>query len=341
MKHIFNQLIIKIAKYLPLIIVRQVAGKYVAGETADDALKVIKKLNNKGYSATLDILGEHTKNKKEVKNVAQEYQILLNKIHANNLDCNISIKLSHLGLDISKDYMLENINLLIKTAQKNNNFIRIDMEDSQLLAEIPTITNIEKQQNARGPDVLIKNGSPILGSVDAPLTLVEFGDYQCSFCKRHFDQTHDLIMKNYVETNKVKIVFKDLIVTPGKDSMYAAHAAHCAKDQGMFWKYHDILYNNWEGESTGWVTTDNLNKFAKNIGLDINKFSKCMSEDKWMELINASQDDANTLNVTGTPSFFLIGPWHETDEQKNEITRIHGAQPYDVFKESFDLYLKK
>jgi len=102
-----------------------------------------------------------------------------------------------------------------------------------------------------------------------------------------------------------------------------------------------MLYNNWEGESTGWVTSDNLNKFAKNIGLDINKFSKCMSEDKWMELINASQDDANTLNVTGTPSFFLIGSWQETDEQKNEITRIHGAQPYDVFKESFDLYLKK
>jgi len=217
----------------------------------------------------------------------------------------------------------------------------IDMEDSQLLAEIPTITNIEKQQNARGPDVLIKNGSPILGSVDAPLTLVEFGDYQCSFCKRHFDQTHDLIMKNYVETNKVKIVFKDMIATPGKDSIHAAHAAHCAKDQGMFWKYHYMLYNNWEGESTGWVTSDNLNKFAKNIGLDINKFSKCMSEDKWMELINASQDDANTLGVTGTPSFFLIASWQEPDEQKNEITRIHGAQPYDVFKQFFDLHLKK
>ena len=217
----------------------------------------------------------------------------------------------------------------------------IDMEDSQLLAEISTITNIEKQQNARGPDALVKNGSPILGSIDAPITLVEFGDYQCSFCKRHFDQTHDLIMKNYVETNKVKIVFKDLIVTPGKDSMYAAHATHCAKDQGMFWKYHYMLYNNWEGESTGWVTTDNLNKFAKNIGLDINKFSKCMSEDKWMELINASQDDANTLGVTGTPSFFLITSWQEADDQPNEIARIHGAQPYDVFKELIDSQLKK
>ena len=217
----------------------------------------------------------------------------------------------------------------------------IDMEDSQLLAEIPTITNIEKQQNVRGPDILVKNGSPILGSVDAPITLVEFGDYQCSFCKRHFDQTHDLIMKNYVETNKVKILFKDLIVTPGKDSMHAAHATHCAKDQGMFWKYHYMLYNNWEGENTGWITTDNLNKFAKNLDLDMNKFSKCMSENKWMELITASKIDANTLDITGTPSFFLISSWQEPDGSANEITKIHGAQPYDIFKESFDSALKK
>ena len=210
----------------------------------------------------------------------------------------------------------------------------IDMEDSQLLAEISTITNIEKQQSVRGPDILVKNGSPILGSVDAPITLVEFGDYQCSFCKRHFDQTHDLIMKNYVETNKVKILFKDLIVTPGKDSMHAAHATHCAKDQGMFWKYHYMLYNNWEGENTGWVTTDNLNKFAQKIDMNMNEFSKCMSENKWMELITASKNDANTLGITGTPSFFLIGP-------ENELEKIHGAQPYDVFKEIFDSHLKK
>ncbi len=210
----------------------------------------------------------------------------------------------------------------------------IDMENSQLLEETPTLTNVEKQQSARGPNILVKNSSPILGSVNAPITLVEFGDYQCSFCKRHFDQTHDLIMKNYVETNKVKILFKDLIVTPGKDSVHAAHATHCAKDQGMFWKYHYMLYNNWEGENTGWVTTDNLNKFAQKINMNMDEFSKCMLEDKWMELIVASKNDANTLGVTGTPSFFVIG-------SENEIEKIHGAQSYDVFKEIFDSYLKK
>ena len=219
------------------------------------------------------------------------------------------------------------------------NFIGED--NSQLLVEIPTITNVEKQLNVNGPELLVKNGSPILGSIDAPLTLIEFGDYQCTYCKRHFDETHHLIMKNYVETNKVKIVFKDLIVTPGSDSMHAANAVHCAKDQGMFWKYHYMLYNNWEGESTGWITSDKLNKFAENIDLDMNEFSKCISENKWIEFVRASHEDANALGVNGTPSFFLISSWQEPDGSANQIQRIHGAQPYDIFKESFDSALKK
>ena len=210
----------------------------------------------------------------------------------------------------------------------------IDEKDSQPLIESPTITDIEEWQNAQKLDALVKNGSPILGNTDAPITLVEFGDYQCSFCKKHFVQTHDLIMKNYVATGNVKILFKDMIVTSGEGSINAAHAAHCAKDQGMFWKYHYILYNHWEGENTGWVTDDSLNKFASNIDLDMNEFSKCMSEKKWMNLIRASVEDANTMGITGTPSFFLIGP-------ENEITKIHGAQPYEAFKRTIDSMLKK
>jgi len=210
----------------------------------------------------------------------------------------------------------------------------IGEKDSQHLVESPTITNIEELQNAQKLAALVENVSPILGNIDAPLTLVEFGDYQCSFCKKHFVQTHDLIMKNYVATGNVKILFKDMIVTPGEDSIHAAHAAHCAKDQGMFWKYHYMLYNNWEGENTGWITDDILNKFAKNIDLDMNEFSKCMSEKKWMNLIRAGGEDANTMGVTGTPSFFLIGP-------ENEISKIHGAQPYEVFKRTIDSMLKK
>ena len=102
----------------------------------------------------------------------------------------------------------------------------------------------------------------------------------------------------------------------------------------MFWEYHYMLYNNWEGENTGWITNDILMKFAQNVGLDTDEFSKCMSDNKWIELINASGQDARILGITGTPSFFLIGP-------ENEIVKIHGAQPYSTFKQTFDLHLKK
>ena len=210
----------------------------------------------------------------------------------------------------------------------------IDEKDSQPLVESPTVSNIEELQKAQKLAALLENGSPTLGNTNASITLIEFGDYQCSFCKKHFVQTHSLIMDNYVATGDVKILFKDFVVTPGEGSINAAHAAHCAKDQGMFWKYHYMLYNNWEGENTGWITDDSLNKFAKNIDLDMNKFSKCMSDNKWMNLIRASVEDARTMGISGTPSFFLIGP-------ENEISKIHGAQPYEAFERTIDSLLKK
>ena len=208
-----------------------------------------------------------------------------------------------------------------------------DVKNSPVFEEIPATDIIQNSKNSISFSTLLDNGSPFLGSVDAPLTLIEFGDYQCSFCKRHSDQTNHLIIKNYVETGKVKIMFKDLIVV-GDDSVSAAHAAHCAKDQEMFWAYHFTLYNNWNGEGTGWITNDNLNRFAEDLELDMNEFSECMSDNRWNDLILASQKDGQSLGVGGTPAFFLIGP---TDH----VSKIDGAQPYSVFVEVFEAELAK
>jgi protein-disulfide isomerase len=208
-----------------------------------------------------------------------------------------------------------------------------DVKNSPVFEEIPATDIIQNPKNSISFSTLLDNGSPFLGSVDAPLTLIEFGDYQCSFCKRHSDQTNHLIIKNYVETGKVKIMFKDLIVV-GEDSVSAAHAAHCAKDQEMFWAYHFTLYNNWNGEGTGWITNNNLNRFAEDLELDMNEFSECMSDNRWNDLILASQKDGQDLGVSGTPAFFLIGP---TDH----VSKIDGAQPYSVFVEVFEAELTK
>ena len=106
-------------------------------------------------------------------------------------------------------------------------------------------------------ETFVENGSPVLGNPDAPITLVEFGDYQCHYCNVFFENTEEEIIKKYVETGKVKMIFKDYNII-GPDSINASHGAHCAKDQELFWQYHDILYSNWAGENNGWASPENL-----------------------------------------------------------------------------------
>jgi len=132
MKDIFNQFIIKLLPCLPLSLMWLMARRYVAGENIEDVLKAVKILNEKGFSATVDILGEHTSDNNTARNITREYQNLLFSIHDHHLKCNISIKPSHLGMDISKENIFDNMDQLIKTARENNHFIRIDMEDSTL-----------------------------------------------------------------------------------------------------------------------------------------------------------------------------------------------------------------
>ena len=126
----FNQLIIKITPFLPRWIVWKIAGRYVAGETVTKALEVVRQLNDKGFSATVDILGEHTKTTSEATEITREYMTIYDEISKQKLDCNISIKPSHIGQDISNQILQTNLGKLLDKAEATNNFLRIDMESS-------------------------------------------------------------------------------------------------------------------------------------------------------------------------------------------------------------------
>ncbi len=193
----------------------------------------------------------------------------------------------------------------------------------------------ESVTEEKGPSmaIFLENGSPLLGDPGAPITLVEFGDYQCHFCNVFFHETEHEILKNYVDTGIVRMIFKDFTII-GPDSVNAAHAAHCAGDQGMFWQYHDELYNNWSGENNGWASPENLLRFAQNTGLDISIFTECMLDARHAGVIEQSNADARALGLTGTPGFFVIGA-------DGHITKISGAQPYEVFQRVFDTELQK
>lgn len=179
-------------------------------------------------------------------------------------------------------------------------------------------------------ETFFANGSPVLGDPNAPITLVEFGDYQCHFCNVFFHSTEGAILEEYVDTGKVKMIFKDYNII-GPDSINASHGAHCAGDQGLFWEYHDVLYSNWTGENNGWASVENLARYAQETDLDMNAWSECMDKRPHSQRILASNNDAKTLELTGTPAFFVIGP-----DASQPITRLFGAQPLETFERVFD-----
>lgn len=165
------------------------------------------------------------------------------------------------------------------------------------------------------------------------VTMVEFGDYQCQFCARFHNETKDQIMDNFVNTGELRFVFKDFVINDlpsDRASTLAAEASYCAADQGKYWQYHDVLYDNSRGENTGWVTEDSLKQFATRIGIqNLTEFSGCIQNHAHRDLVEANTQLANGLGLRSTPSFVIIS---------NETVpiAIEGAQPYTVFKQVID-----
>ncbi len=172
---------------------------------------------------------------------------------------------------------------------------------------------------------LIKNGSPILGNPTAEITILEWGDYQCTFCFRFHGSSLKIIEDEYIETGKVNLVFKDFPLN-GPDSVLAAEAAYCAGDQGKFWPYHDELYTNWGGERTGWVNIESLNSFAKTVEIDIEKFNSCLDDHKYLEKVLDLEKFGRDIGINATPSFLIFND--------NKIIKITGNQPIEVFKKA-------
>ena len=174
---------------------------------------------------------------------------------------------------------------------------------------------------------LIQNGSPIMGNSNAPITVLEWGDYQCTFCYRFHENTLNIINEDFIKTGKVKLVFKDFPLN-GPDSLLAAEASYCAEDQEKYWQYHDELYKNWGGERTGWITRESLDRFAVIVDLDLVEFNTCLNEHKYQNRVIALHEFGKEIGIDATPSFLVF------NDQK--IIKIRGNQPLEVFLKTFD-----
>jgi protein-disulfide isomerase len=206
----------------------------------------------------------------------------------------------------------------------------------ELISEQP----VNRSENTGGainlsPNSLIQSGAPLLGKPAAPVTIVEFGDFQCEFCDRFAKQTEPKINSTYIQTGKVNMIFKNF-VTHGPDSLTAATAAQCANDQGKFWNFYEILYKNQGPENSGWANANNLKKFASQIsGLDKQKFDSCLDSAKYKSFVDKDNTLAISSGFQGTPTFII----EKSDGSKAE--RLLGAYPFPSFQAIIDKKLNE
>lgn len=163
----------------------------------------------------------------------------------------------------------------------------------------------------------------ILGDKNAPVTMIEYGDFQCPFCGRFFKETESTLREKYIKTGKIKFIYRDFAFL-GPESTWAANAARCAGEQGKFWEYHDRLFGNQQA-----LDVNNLKKYANELKLDSGKFDKCLDDGKYRDEVNKDLADGSQAGIDGTPGF-IIGK-----------TKLSGAQPYASFKAAIDAELSK
>ena len=172
---------------------------------------------------------------------------------------------------------------------------------------------------------LSSGGSPALGDLSAPVTILEWGDYQCTYCYRFHQDTLGTIRERYVETGRAKLVFKDFPLN-GPDSALAAEATHCAADQGMYWEYHDALYGSWAGERTGWITRGSLERIAGEAGLDAALLAECLDAGTHRAKVAALEAAGRAIGVDATPSFFVF--------DGERFVKIRGNLPLAAFEDA-------
>ncbi len=186
---------------------------------------------------------------------------------------------------------------------------------------------IQPSRPASGPEKIIVNLAEAKqwhsqGKEEAPVTIIEFTDYQCPYCRRFDQSTFADIKRNYIDTGKVRFLTRDLPLEFHPNSLRAAEAARCAGDQGKFWEMREALFAN----STD-LSRDAIAKYAQTLSVDPSSFASCLDTEKHKAEVQADLAEAVRLRVTGTPTF-LVG---RTANGVLEGVRISGALPFPAF----------
>lgn len=168
------------------------------------------------------------------------------------------------------------------------------------------------------------DGAPVKGDADAPVTIIEFSDFECPFCGRHYQQTLPQIEEEYIETGKVKYAYRDFPLSFHPNAQKAAEAGKCAAAQSdeLFWELHDKMFENQKQ-----LNEENYKAWAAEAGADVEAFNECLDSGEMADEVRADFNAGRQAGVKGTPGFFVNGKL------------ISGAQPYEVFKQAIEAEL--
>jgi len=222
------------------------------------------------------------------------------------------------------------------TSNLNSNQIsEEDLQDAIAKLELKVLQNQLSTSQPKLPMKISADNDPIIGNPDAPITIIEFTDFQCPFCARFHTQTLPLILEEYIEQGKVKLVVRDFpIQSIHPNAVPAAVASECANEQGKVKEMHDMLFYN-QNEWNRQETVDALSLFsqyAAEIQLEQETFDSCLTSGKYIEEIKKDLDDGRDYGVSGTPGFFI-------GNDQIGYVELKGAQPFDSFKKIIDAQL--
>ncbi len=222
------------------------------------------------------------------------------------------------------------------TSNLNSNQIsEEDLQDAIAKLELKVLQNQLPTSQPKLPMKISADNDPMIGNPDAPITIIEFTDFQCPFCARFHTQTLPLILEEYIEPGKVKLVIRDFpIQSIHPNAVAASVASECANEQGKVKEMHDMLFYN-QNEWNKQETVDALSLFSQyavEIQLEQETFDSCLNSGKYLEEIKKDLDDGRDYGVTGTPGFFI-------GNDQIGYVELKGAQPFDSFKKVIDAQL--
>lgn len=177
-----------------------------------------------------------------------------------------------------------------------------------------------------------KDNDPMLGDPNAPISIIEFSNYQCQFCARFYSDTLPLLKSQYIETGKVNLIYRDFPIQKiNSNAMPTALASECANEQGKFWEYHDMLFetqDTWKQNKSDLLNLT-LKQFAKELNLNQEQFDSCLDSGKYAEEVNQDVEDGRKYVVSGTPTFFV-------GNEEIGYSSIFGAQSFSDFRIMID-----